>query len=138
MSSSQDVSLSFTSNECSVARIACPAASVEVVKRQRASALLAVSWITIALAQEAGDGDGADGDELAMPVLLGVAVLSSVAVLAFQRFSSKSRNSWRHPPREGSTKTMQVQLPHTARIFSVSAALVLSTTVVVAAANAAP
>src|SRR5438552_18869987 len=66
-------------------------------------ALQAVSWITIALAQEAGDGDGADGDELATPILLGVAVLGIVAVLAFQRFFSKSRNSQGHPPREGST-----------------------------------
>lgn len=55
-----------------------------------ASALLAISWVTTALAQEGGDGD--DGDELAMPILLGVAVLAIVAVLAFQRFSARSRN----------------------------------------------
>jgi hypothetical protein len=57
-----------------------------------ASALLAISWITIALAQEAGDGDGFDGDELAMPIFLGVAVLGILGALAFQRFSGKSRN----------------------------------------------
>jgi hypothetical protein len=37
-------------------------------------------------------GMGLDGDEMAMPILLGVAALAIVGVLAFQRFSSRSRH----------------------------------------------
>ena len=54
------------------------------------SALLAVSWITLALAQSAGDGDGLDGDELGLPILLGVAVLGYVGWTIFRGRSRKS------------------------------------------------
>ena len=54
------------------------------------SVLLALSWTTTVLAQAGGDGDGPDGDELALPILLGVAVLGYVGWLAFRRWSRKS------------------------------------------------
>ena len=58
-----------------------------------ATGLLAISWVTTALAEADGDdGDGLDGDDMGLPILLGVAVLVIVGALAFQRFSSKPRN----------------------------------------------
>jgi hypothetical protein len=50
-----------------------------------AAAFLALSWITIALAQADTDSDAFDGDEAAMPIFLGVAVLGIVLVLALRR-----------------------------------------------------
>jgi hypothetical protein len=57
-----------------------------------ASALLAISWITTALAQDGGDGDEVDGVGAALPILIVVAVLGLLAMLAFQRFSTRSRD----------------------------------------------
>ena len=54
------------------------------------SALLALSWITTALAQASNDGDGPDGDELGLPIVLGVAVVGYVGWLAFRRWSSRN------------------------------------------------
>ena len=53
-----------------------------------AAALLALGWITTALAQ--ADGDGFDGDELGLPVVLGIGVLAIVGWQAFRRRSPKS------------------------------------------------
>ncbi len=52
--------------------------------------LLALSWTTSVLAQTSSDGDTPDGDELGLPILLGVAVLGYVGWLAFRRWSRKS------------------------------------------------
>ncbi len=58
-----------------------------------AAALLAMGWIATALAQaDGGDGDGFDGDELGLPIVLGVGVLAVLGWMAFQRRSTKSRN----------------------------------------------
>ena len=54
------------------------------------SVLLALSWTTTVLAQPGGNADGPDGDELALTILLGVAVLGYVGWLAFRRWSRKS------------------------------------------------
>ena len=54
------------------------------------SALLALSWATTVLAQAGGDGDGLDGDELGLPIVLGIAVVGYVGWLAFRRWSRKS------------------------------------------------
>jgi LPXTG-motif cell wall-anchored protein len=52
-----------------------------------AAALLALSWISTALAE--ADGDGFDGDELALPILgLGI-----VAVAGWMVFKRRSKNS---------------------------------------------
>ena len=53
-------------------------------------ALLALSWASTALAQVESDGDGFDGDELVLPILLGVAVL---AFLAWTVVRGRSRKS---------------------------------------------
>jgi hypothetical protein len=53
-----------------------------------AAAVLALGWITTALAQ--ADGDGFDGDELGLPVVLGIGVLAIVGWQAFRRRSPKS------------------------------------------------
>ena len=50
--------------------------------------LLVMGWITTALAET--DGDGFDGDELGLPIVLGVAVLAILGWMAFQRRSPKS------------------------------------------------
>jgi hypothetical protein len=42
------------------------------------AALLAMAWISTALAEADGDGDGLDGDELVLPILIGAAVLAYV------------------------------------------------------------
>ena len=44
------------------------------------AALLAMGWVTTALAQADSDGDGFDGDELSLPILLGVGVLAYAGV----------------------------------------------------------
>ncbi len=56
------------------------------------AALLAVGWVTTALAQVGdGDGDGFDGDELlSLPIVLGVGVLAIVGWFAYRRRSPKS------------------------------------------------
>jgi len=56
-----------------------------------AALLLAGAWVSPVLAQ-IGDGDGFDGDELVLPLLLGAAVI--VGVVAFWR-------SRRSQPRRG-------------------------------------
>jgi hypothetical protein len=56
------------------------------------AALLAMGWITTALAQGASNGDGFDGDELSLPIVLGVGVLVYVGWLAYRRRSAKSRD----------------------------------------------
>lgn len=55
-----------------------------------AAALLALGWITTALAQS--DGDGFDGDELGLPIVLGIGVLAILGWMAFRRRSPKSPN----------------------------------------------
>jgi hypothetical protein len=57
-----------------------------------AAALLAMGWITTALAQTDSDGDGFDGDELSLPILLGVGVLAYGGWLAYRRRGAKSRD----------------------------------------------
>ena len=53
---------------------------------------LAMTWVTIALAQADGDGDAGDADELsAGTLLLGVAVLAVAGWLAYRRRSTRSR-----------------------------------------------
>jgi len=54
--------------------------------------LLALSWVSMALAQQAGgDGDGPDGDELSiLALLVGVAVVAAVGWFASRRRSSRS------------------------------------------------
>lgn len=54
------------------------------------SVLLALSWTTTVLAQAGSDGDGLDGDELGLPIVLGIAVIGYVGWLAFRRWSRKS------------------------------------------------
>jgi hypothetical protein len=54
--------------------------------------LLALGWLTTALAQVDHDGDGFDGDELGLPIVLGLGVLAIVAWMASQRRSPKSRD----------------------------------------------
>jgi hypothetical protein len=54
------------------------------------SVLLALSWTTTVLAQAGSDGDGPDGDELGLPIVLGIAVIGYVGWLAFRRRSRKS------------------------------------------------
>ncbi len=58
-----------------------------------AAALLAVGWMTTALAQSTGgDGDGADGDELsAVALLLAVAAIAVVSWVVYSRRSTKPR-----------------------------------------------
>lgn len=57
-----------------------------------AGALLAMGWISTAIAQAVGgDGDG-DGDEFtALAVVVGVAAAAVVGWLAYQRKTSRSR-----------------------------------------------
>jgi len=55
-----------------------------------AAALMALSWITTALAET--DGDGFDGDELGLPIVLGIGVLAILGWMAFRRGSPKSPN----------------------------------------------
>jgi hypothetical protein len=55
------------------------------------AALLATGWISTALAQADTDGDAFDGDEAALPIVLGLGVLAIIAWLLFQRRSPKSR-----------------------------------------------
>jgi hypothetical protein len=55
-----------------------------------AAALIAMAWVSTALAEVGGDGDGFDGDELALPVILGVGVLAILGWKAFQRRSPRS------------------------------------------------
>ena len=53
-------------------------------------ALLALSWASSALAQVESDGDGFDGDELVLPILLGVVVLGFIGWTAIRGRSRKS------------------------------------------------
>jgi hypothetical protein len=53
-------------------------------------ALLALALASTALAQVGGDGDGLDGDELVLPILVGVAVLGYVGWMAIRGCSRKS------------------------------------------------
>jgi uncharacterized protein (TIGR03382 family) len=55
-----------------------------------AVALLAMGWATTALSQADGDGDGFDGDELSVPILLGVGVLAYAGWLVYRRRAAKS------------------------------------------------
>jgi len=57
-----------------------------------AAALLAMGWVTTALAQADSDGDGFDGDELSVPILLGVGVLAYAGWLVYRRRAAKSRD----------------------------------------------
>ena len=54
--------------------------------------LLALSWVSTALAQQAGgDGDGPDGDELSiLAVVGGLVAVAAVGWLASRRGSSRS------------------------------------------------
>jgi threonine/homoserine/homoserine lactone efflux protein len=52
--------------------------------------LMALGWVSIALAQADGDGDGFDGDELGIPIVLGVALLAYVGWTVIRRRSRKS------------------------------------------------
>ena len=53
---------------------------------------LAMTWVTVALAQADGDADAGDADELsAGTLLLGVAVLAVAGWLAYRRRSTRSR-----------------------------------------------
>ena len=54
-----------------------------------AAALVAFTWVSTALAEADGEGDGFDGDELALPIL-GLAVLAVAGWVAFQRRSKNS------------------------------------------------
>jgi hypothetical protein len=53
------------------------------------TALLAMSITGIALARESA-GDGLDGDELGLPIVIGVAILGYVGWSTFRRGSRKS------------------------------------------------
>ena len=56
------------------------------------AALLAISWVSSALAQADSDGDAFDGDEiLSVPILLGVGVLAALAWSLYRRRASKSQ-----------------------------------------------
>jgi len=54
--------------------------------------LMALSWLSTALAQQAGgDGDGPDSDELSiLAVVVGLAAVAAVGWLASRRGSSRS------------------------------------------------
>jgi hypothetical protein len=54
-----------------------------------AGTLLAIGWVVTALAQADGDGDGFDGDELGLPIVLGVGVLAYLGWTAYRRRSPK-------------------------------------------------
>jgi hypothetical protein len=54
------------------------------------AALMAVSWVSVALAQAEGDGDGFDGDELALPIVLGAGILLYVGWMIIRSRSRKS------------------------------------------------
>jgi hypothetical protein len=56
-----------------------------------AAALMAMVWISTALAEADGDGDGFDGDELSLPILLGVGVVVYVGWLLYRRWSARTR-----------------------------------------------
>ena len=55
------------------------------------SAVLAMSWTGAALAQVVSSGDGFDGDELGLPIILGIGVLAYLGWAAFRRRSRKSQ-----------------------------------------------
>ena len=52
--------------------------------------VLALSWITTVLAQADSDGDGFAGDELSLPIVLGVGVLVYLGWMVVRRRSRKS------------------------------------------------
>ena len=52
--------------------------------------LLALSWISIALAQAESDGDGLDGDELGVPIVILVGILAYGGWVAIRRRSRRS------------------------------------------------
>jgi hypothetical protein len=68
-----------------------PLSSVALVVAA-AALLAAMGSMTTALAQAATDGDGFDGDELSLPIVLGVGVLAYVGWLVYRRRSAKSRD----------------------------------------------
>jgi hypothetical protein len=51
--------------------------------------LLGLAWVTTALAQAAGDGDGFDGDELSIPIVVGLGVLGYLGWTIYRRRSPK-------------------------------------------------
>ena len=57
-----------------------------------AAALLAIGWITAALAQADSDGDAFDGDELSLPIVLGVGALAYVGWMVYRRRSAKRQD----------------------------------------------
>ena len=55
-----------------------------------AATLVAMSWVSAALAEADGDGDGFDGDELlSLPILIGVVIVGAVAWSVYRRRSAK-------------------------------------------------
>jgi hypothetical protein len=59
-----------------------------------AAALLALGWLTTALAQADGDGDGFDGDELlSLPIVLGVGLLAALGWLVYRQRADKPPSS---------------------------------------------
>jgi hypothetical protein len=54
------------------------------------AALAAMSWISVALAQADSDGDGLDGDELSLPIIVGAGI---VAIVGWMIIRSRSRKS---------------------------------------------
>ena len=53
--------------------------------------LLVLSWVSVALAQAESDGDGLDGDEHGLPILIGVGILVYIGWQAISGHSRKSR-----------------------------------------------
>ena len=49
-----------------------------------------MSLISVALAQVEGDGDGLDGDELSLPIIVGAVVVAFVGWMIVRRRSHKS------------------------------------------------
>ena len=52
--------------------------------------VLAMTWVNTVLAEADGDGDGLDGDELVLPILIGAAVLAYIAWTTLRGRSRKS------------------------------------------------
>jgi hypothetical protein len=53
------------------------------------AALAAMSLISVALAQVEGDGDGVDGDELSLPIIVGAVIVALVGWMIVRRRSHK-------------------------------------------------
>jgi hypothetical protein len=56
-----------------------------------AAAVLAMSWTSSAFAQVSSDGDGLDGDELGLSIIVGIGVLAYLGWAVFRRRSRKSQ-----------------------------------------------